>query len=61
MGSIIGGLYAAGYSPERLEAIIAGTDWKDIFVDTVDRRDRSFRRKQDDATFLIRESCGSRG
>jgi NTE family protein len=53
MGSIVGGLYAAGYSPEQLERIIADTDWKDIFVDTVDRRDRSFRRKQDDATFLV--------
>jgi NTE family protein len=53
MGSIVGGLYAAGYSPDQLEHIIADTDWKDIFVDSVDRRDRSYRRKQDDATFLV--------
>jgi len=53
MGSIVGGLYAAGYTPAQLERIVADTDWMDIFVDTVDRRERSFRRKQDDATFLV--------
>ncbi|HEU5180196.1 MAG TPA: patatin-like phospholipase family protein [Candidatus Polarisedimenticolia bacterium] len=53
MGSIIGGLYAAGYSPDQLEELLKSTDWKDVFVDAVERRDRSFRRKGDDATFLI--------
>jgi NTE family protein len=53
MGSIVGGLYAAGYSAAQIEGILKGTDWKQIFVDKVDRTDRSYRRKQDDATFLI--------
>ena len=53
MGSVIGGLYASGYSPEALDTIVGKTDWNDIFVDAVDRRDRSFRRKGDDATFLV--------
>ncbi len=53
MGSIIGGLYAAGYTPDQLEDLIHSTDWKDVFVDAVERRDRSYRRKGDDATFLI--------
>src|SRR5262245_38152738 len=53
MGSIVGGLYAAGYSAEQVEGILKSVDWKQIFVDKVDRTDRSYRRKQDDATFLI--------
>jgi NTE family protein len=53
MGSIVGGLYAAGYTPEQLYDLIRSTDWKDVFVDAVERRDRSFRRKSDDSTFLI--------
>ncbi|HKQ96862.1 MAG TPA: patatin-like phospholipase family protein [Candidatus Polarisedimenticolia bacterium] len=53
MGSIVGGLYASGYSPDELDNILAKTDWNDLFVDAVERRDRSFRRKGDDATFLI--------
>jgi len=53
MGSIVGGLYAAGYSSDQIEGILQGVDWKQIFVDKVDRTDRSYRRKQDDTTFLI--------
>jgi NTE family protein len=53
MGSIVGGLYAAGYSAAQVEGILQGVDWKQIFVDKVDRTDRSYRRKQDDATLLI--------
>jgi NTE family protein len=53
MGSIVGGLYSAGYSAAQIEGILKSVDWKQIFVDKVDRTDRSYRRKQDDATFLI--------
>jgi NTE family protein len=53
MGSIVGGLYAAGYSPQEIEDILAGIDWNQVFFDTPERRDRTFRRKQDDDVFLI--------
>jgi NTE family protein len=53
MGAIIGGLYAAGYSPDEIEDLVKETDWKQIFIDRIDRDDRSFRRREDDATFLI--------
>jgi NTE family protein len=36
MGSIVGGLYAAGYTPEQLEAIVTGLDWSTVFSE---RRD----------------------
>jgi NTE family protein len=53
MGSIIGGLYAAGWSPDEMEEIVQVIDWKNIFTDRVDRKDRPFRRKQDDRPVLI--------
>ena len=34
MGSLVGGLYAAGYSASDLEEIARGIDWTALFVDT---------------------------
>jgi NTE family protein len=34
MGSLVGGLYAAGYSATDLEEIARGIDWSTLFVDT---------------------------
>jgi NTE family protein len=53
MGSIVGGLYAAGYTPEEIEDILATIDWDEVFFDTVKRTDRPFRRKGDDSPYLI--------
>jgi NTE family protein len=33
MGAIVGGLYAAGYSPRQMESILAGLDWGAVFSD----------------------------
>jgi len=52
MGSIIGGLYALGRSPEDMKTAIARIDWVDVFRDDTGRKDFSFRRKQDDFRFL---------
>src|SRR5512145_3292112 len=49
MGSIIGGLYAAGWSIEEIEAQITTIDWSTVFVDRLPRKFRTFRRKQDDS------------
>ncbi|MEM9593409.1 MAG: patatin-like phospholipase family protein [Acidobacteriota bacterium] len=48
MGSIVGGLYASGLSPEALEEIVRSIDWEDAFEDAPTRRRQSFRRKEDD-------------
>lgn len=53
MGSIVGGLYAAGYSAEEIEDILATIDWDQVFFDSVSRRQRSFRRKQDDQPYVV--------
>jgi NTE family protein len=54
MGSIIGGLYAAGWSPDDIETLVQMIDWERVFTDRVERRDLSFRRKQDDHPVMIR-------
>jgi NTE family protein len=58
MGSVVGGLYAAGMSPEELSATIQGIDWVRVFADKPDRQDLSFRRKQDDRNFLTNLRLG---
>jgi NTE family protein len=59
-GSIIGGLYAAGLSPEEIHAVFNSIDWDKAFSDRPSRRTRSFRRKVDDATFLPNLEFGVR-
>src|SRR5574340_731620 len=61
MGSIIGGLYASGMSPQEIEQEIRNIDWKDVFVDNPNRDDRSFRRKQDDALYVFKAKPGFGG
>lgn len=58
MGSIIGGLYAAGYSPDEMEKIVDDIDWADSFDDAPPRAERSFRRKEDDLDFLTSMKLG---
>jgi NTE family protein len=48
MGSVIGGLYVVGYSPESLDKIIGQVDWGNLFVDSAPRKDTLFRQKEND-------------
>ncbi len=58
MGAIIGGLYAAGYSPGEIEALALRLDWRELLQDRPDRRRLPFRRKVDDLTYLSRFEVG---
>jgi NTE family protein len=58
MGSIVGGLYAAGLSPDEVSEVIQSVDWVNVFDDKPDRQDLSFRRKQDDRNFLTNLRLG---
>ncbi len=53
MGSVVGGLYAAGWSPDDIEELVKTIAWEDIFTDQLPRKYRSFRRKQDDKPVMI--------
>jgi NTE family protein len=47
MGAIVGGLYAAGYSPDELEKIFNQIDWIDMLSDRPTEDLKSFRHKKD--------------
>ena len=61
MGSIVGGLYAAGWSPAEIEDLLVGINWNEVFRDRVDRDKRTFRRKQDDEPYLIQTKIRFKG
>jgi len=60
MGSIVGGFYAAGMSPDKLEETLLGIDWDLAFRDRPRREDLSFRRKQDGDDYPISFQVGWR-
>jgi NTE family protein len=45
-GAAVGAAYAAGLSPDEIEARLRNVDWNDIFDDDVARPDQLHRRKQ---------------
>jgi NTE family protein len=58
MGAIVGGLYAAGYSPAELDTVVRSMDWSAMLRDTPERKQMPFRRKIDDLTYLTRWEFG---
>ena len=53
MGSIVGGMYALGYSADEILEIISSVDWDRLISNTVDRQKISFARKVEQGTQLI--------
>ena len=53
MGSVVGSLYASGYSLDDMEKIVAGIHWDTVFDDTPERKNLSFREKEDDFHHLL--------
>jgi NTE family protein len=53
MGSIIGSMYAAGYSPDEMEAILGAVDWPDMLEDDPPRVDMPMRRKDETLRYLL--------
>jgi NTE family protein len=53
MGAIIGGLYASGYTADEIELVLIETDWKTALTDAPARKDRTMRKKELEAQFLI--------
>ncbi|MFC1508185.1 patatin-like phospholipase family protein [Candidatus Omnitrophota bacterium] len=47
MGSVVGGLYASGYSPEEIGTLLSEVDWQDMFSDRPKENMLSFRNKED--------------
>jgi len=53
MGSIIGGLYAVGYTADSLSKLIAAQNWAKLLGDRVDRQYLSFEEKEHDGKLFI--------
>jgi NTE family protein len=58
MGSIIGGLYACGMSPDEIESFLGSLDWNEVMSDKTPRRDLFFRRKIEDQRYLFEMGAG---
>jgi NTE family protein len=58
IGSIVGGLYAIGMPPDRMAEELRTIDWEDALSDDPGRRDRDYRRKEDDPLYLINVELG---
>ncbi len=53
IGSIIGGLYAMGYSPDELATLIADMNWSEYVGNKIDRSAMSFETRQRSSTFVV--------
>jgi NTE family protein len=58
MGSIIGGLYAAGYTVPEMQQALLAIPWSEVFKDAPPREQRAFRRKQEETSFLVQAKPG---
>lgn len=54
MGSIIGGAYCVGYSPDSMRAIINNTDWVKLISDNPDFGRKTLSGKKDDESYILR-------
>ncbi|MCL1633960.1 patatin-like phospholipase family protein [Luteimonas sp. SX5] len=61
MGALVGALYATGKDAGEIEALLQTIEWKQLFTDSLPRRDRSLRRKDEDATRLATLGVGIQG
>ena len=53
MGSIVGGMYALGYSSDEILNIISQVDWDRLISDNVDRQKISYSRKYESNTQVL--------
>lgn len=60
MGAVVGSLYASGMSATEMETQLRALDWDTMFVDRIDRRTFTQRRKEEDRSFLAKGGFGVR-
>ena len=51
MGGLVGGFYATGMTPEEMQKLIEGLDWRKILDDRTPYEDLSYRRKEDQRAY----------
>lgn len=60
MGAVVGSLYASGMTSAEIEDGLRALDWNAMFVDRIDRRTFTQRRKDEDRSFLAKGGFGLR-
>ena len=60
MGALVGAAYASGTPISELEGRLESADWDDLLTYTSPREDRSFQRKEEDQTRLLKLELGIR-
>ena len=53
MGSVIGGMYAMGYSAEEIEQFALSRDWDALFSNDIARKNLSIREKQEQEKYIF--------
>ncbi|MCR4812830.1 MAG: patatin-like phospholipase family protein [Bacteroidales bacterium] len=53
MGSIVGGLYAIGYTADQLDSLISNLDWSQYITGGLDRRYRSASSRMERSAYLL--------
>lgn len=53
MGSIIGGLYAIGYTPEQMDSLVRKQDWAFLLSDRISRSDKNMMEREADEKYVI--------
>lgn len=53
IGSIVGGLYAIGYTPSQLDSMVRKQDWTLLLSDKTDRKKLSLDRREDNEKYII--------
>ncbi|MDO4164723.1 MAG: patatin-like phospholipase family protein [Bacteroides sp.] len=53
MGAVVGGLYAAGYTPSQLDTLIKGQDWEFLLSDKTVRKTQTLAEREDAETYLL--------
>ena len=51
MGGLVGGFFATGMTPEEMQKLIGGLDWRKILGDRTPYQDLSYRRKEDQRAY----------
>ncbi len=58
MGSIIGGLYSIGYSPEEMDSIVRMQDWASLLSDQTPRHSQSMAEREREKRYVLSVPLG---
>ena len=53
MGSIVGGLYSIGYTPDELDSLFMSQDWTTLLRDRDSPKDLSLSKKEENSQYLL--------